>query len=120
MGATFVVGLSDKEVYEENDFSLEVTLSKPQAEVSWLLDDLEIKPSEKYEFTAQGAQRQLSVHNVTLDDEGEYTCLLGDQSTTAFVAVLGKVGMRMACDFYRLNVSGFCTRTLDVDFRFYS
>ncbi|XP_046554801.1 titin-like [Haliotis rubra] len=85
----FVKTLEDLEALEgDNSFQLDVTLSKPDVHVDWHFDDVQLQPSEKYEFVISDADRSLLVYDINLDDEGEYSCRVGDISTTAFVAVL--------------------------------
>lgn len=86
----FVKTLEDLEALEgDNSVQLDVTLSKPDVHVDWHFDDVQLQPSEKYEFVISDADRSLLVYDINLDDEGEYSCRVGDTSTTAFVAVLG-------------------------------
>lgn len=90
ISASFTIGLKDIEVTENSSFTLEVELSHPKADVTWLMDDVELEQNEKYEFVVNDLQRQLLVSDVTLEDEGEYTCLVGDDETSAYVVVNGK------------------------------
>lgn len=64
-------------------------MSRPDADVTWLLDGDIIEPSSKFEFVVKDKERHLVVKDVTLDDEGEYSCVIGDNKTSSYVIVHG-------------------------------
>lgn len=89
----FVKSLVPALIMEQETLSMDVTLSRP-ASVTWLVNDMEIEQNtEKYEFTFQDRTHQMDVFNVNLSDEGEYSCVVGDNKTSAYVTVYGKYDM---------------------------
>lgn len=49
-----------------------------------------LKASDKYKMRQEGTVMKLLVHDVELKDAGEYTCVCGEQETTAALIVNGK------------------------------
>uniref|UniRef100_T1JH06 Titin n=1 Tax=Strigamia maritima TaxID=126957 RepID=T1JH06_STRMM len=86
----FLRKIQDQEVKEKQDTMFTVTISRPDGEVTWYKDGEQIKPSEKprYEEVKEGPVRKLVIHECTVDDDGEYTCVLGEQECTAELAVV--------------------------------
>lgn len=46
--------------------------------------------SDKFEMQKEGLTRKLLIRNISVHDDGEYTCSLGDQESTAEVTVVGE------------------------------
>lgn len=49
-----------------------------------------LRPSGKYKMRQAGSVAELTIHNLSEADAGEYTCDTGDQQTTAAVLVKGR------------------------------
>lgn len=49
-----------------------------------------LKASSKYEMSQDGAVAKLIIHELDMEDTGDYTCVCGDQQTTATLTVNGK------------------------------
>ena len=64
-------------------------MTKENVPVKWLKNGMELKMSDKIEFVTDGFKQKLILHNVTLDDKAEYTCVCGDVSTKATLNVEG-------------------------------
>lgn len=45
--------------------------------------------NDKVFFEKEGQTRKLLVRNISVHDDGEYTCSLGDQECTAEINVIG-------------------------------
>jgi len=45
--------------------------------------------SKKFEVQKEGPVRKLLIRNISVHDDGEYTCSLGDQESTAEITVVG-------------------------------
>lgn len=85
----FTRRLQDFEVKEKDIAILEVEINSETADVSWKKDGEEIKTKKnKYELEKRGNLRKLLIRNTSVHDEGEYTCILRDDSCTAEVTVV--------------------------------
>lgn len=63
-------------------------VSDERAEVKWLKDDKEVvTDGVKFEVKAVEKQRSLVVKDVKPEDEGEYTCVVGEQKTTTTLEI---------------------------------
>lgn len=49
-----------------------------------------LQPSQKYEMRQRGCLVELLIHNLKLEDTGEYSCETGDQETKASLNVKGR------------------------------
>ncbi|XP_076471204.1 twitchin-like [Babylonia areolata] len=79
----FVKPLDDVEAVEREKALMECDVSDPDAEVTWLRGDKELKSGGKYEFQKDGLKRRLQIKNCSSKDDGKYTCKVLDQTTTA-------------------------------------
>lgn len=87
--ARFQEELQSKEVTEGGLASLRCNLSKA-APVEWMKGGKPLKPSEKYTMKQKDTVAELTVHDVTELDAGDYTCVCGDQKTSVSLTVHGK------------------------------
>lgn len=65
-------------------------LNKAGAAVAWRKGDQALGTSEKFTTRCQGTVAELVIHNLVLEDAGDYTCSCGEQETTAVLKVNGK------------------------------
>lgn len=56
----------------------------------WLKDGKEIKSTERIEIITEKRTHKLIIHNVKAEDKGEYSCVVGEVSTSARLVVEGK------------------------------
>ncbi|XP_023933258.1 titin isoform X1 [Lingula anatina] len=84
---TFTVPLKDKTVQEGEDVTLAVELSRDDVEVTWLIDNKQIKPDDRHDISAEGKIRKLVVHGVQPQDSAKYTVKAKDKSTSAKIKV---------------------------------
>lgn len=85
----FVRKLVDIESNENETVLLEVEITSETAPVAWYKDGEEIKPKPgKFETIKNGRVHQLIVRDVTVYEEGEYTCVLADQECSGDVTVI--------------------------------
>ena len=75
---------------EGDTVTLEAEVSKPSIKGEWYKDDREIAPDEKFEIKVEDTLQSLTIHDLTLEDEGEYTIEVPGDSSTAMVWVEGK------------------------------
>lgn len=66
----------------------EVTLAK--ATVEWRKDGVGLQSGSKYEIREEGTIHELLIHDLEPKDSGEYSCVTGDQTTSASLTVKGK------------------------------
>ncbi|XP_048474365.1 obscurin [Rhincodon typus] len=79
--------LQNEEAEEGDVVTLHCELTKPGAPVEWRKGSLTLRPSNKYELKQDSAFVQLLIHNVNVEDTGEYTCDSGDQQTNGYLKV---------------------------------
>lgn len=90
MPVLFKRWLKNEEAEEGHSVILHCELTKPDASVEWRKGPEVLKPNDKYEMNQKGHIVELLVHNLKLEDTGEYTCDSGDQQTTASLTIRGK------------------------------
>lgn len=85
----FIRRLQDFEVKERDIAILEVEINSETADVIWERDGEQIKPKKnKYDLEKKGNVRKLLIRNTSVHDEGEYTCVLREDTCTAEVTVV--------------------------------
>lgn len=58
--------------------------------VEWKKGQELLKASSKYQMSQDGAVAKLIINELDVADTGDYTCVCGDQQTTATLTVNGK------------------------------
>lgn len=58
--------------------------------MEWKKGQEALKASKKYKMSQDGAVAKLIIHELDEEDAGDYTCVCGDQQTTATLTVNGK------------------------------
>lgn len=92
--ATFKVSLKSQDAEEGNSVSLRCELSKKGVQVQWKRDAQQLSEEMfpgKYQMKVEGKTAQLTIHSVRPEDAGRYSCVAGDEKTTAEVRVKGKL-----------------------------
>ncbi|XP_058246255.1 obscurin [Hemibagrus wyckioides] len=84
---TFRQNLMSQEAPEGGIIVLHCELSKPGVPVQWWKDEEELSNGSKYKMKQDGLVAELHIRNVLPMDVGEYSCVVGDQKTTAEVNV---------------------------------
>lgn len=64
-------------------------LSKPSADIQWKKGSEILKAGEKYEIKQKETSCELQIKNLKVEDSGEYSCMCGDQKTSATLKVNG-------------------------------
>ncbi|XP_051944300.1 obscurin isoform X4 [Hippocampus zosterae] len=85
--ATFKEKLKNQDATEGETVTLCCELSKPAANVQWRKGSETLTLGETYEIKQQEASCELRIKNVKMDHCGEYSCLCGDQKTSATLKV---------------------------------
>ena len=57
----------------------------------WLKNGKELTSSKRIEMISVKKTHKLIIHEVTVEDKGEYTCVIGNVSTKATLVVEGKL-----------------------------
>lgn len=85
---SFIKKLTDleKAEHEEAEFHVQVT----GGNVTWHKDGEQLVENDRIQFVVDGQNRKLIIRELSVHDEGEYTCVLGDNECTAELAVIGK------------------------------
>uniref|UniRef100_A0A665WLU6 Obscurin like cytoskeletal adaptor 1a n=1 Tax=Echeneis naucrates TaxID=173247 RepID=A0A665WLU6_ECHNA len=87
MRIKFVRPLQDTVAHADGMVTLHCEVCKPKADVQWLKNGVEVVPSRRFSIRADGVERSLTIHRLTRDDAGEYTCESRDDQTVAFLRV---------------------------------
>lgn len=85
----FKEGLKDEEAQEGASVTLRCELTKG-APVQWKIGPKVLKASGKYQMRQSGTTAELLICDLEVKDAGDYTCVCGDQKTTATLTVHGK------------------------------
>uniref|UniRef100_A0A8D2QHW2 Ig-like domain-containing protein n=1 Tax=Zonotrichia albicollis TaxID=44394 RepID=A0A8D2QHW2_ZONAL len=88
--AFFKEGLKNREATDGATAALRCELSKVGVPVEWRKGDKALKPSEKYRMRQEDTAAELLIRDLEVEDTGEYTCVCGDQKTSAVLTVHGK------------------------------
>ena len=83
--------MTSKEAVEGGTVTLHCELSKASAHVQWKKGHHVLTPGNKHSMRQEGCVVELVVHDLDLNDTGDYTCVCGDKTTTAALTVHGKV-----------------------------
>ncbi|XP_047198783.1 obscurin isoform X6 [Hippoglossus stenolepis] len=84
---SFKMPLVNQEVTEGSSVVLHCELNKPAPSVEWTRRGEPLKNGDKYQMRKKELQVEMKIVDLSLDDSGDYTCLCGDQSTTARILV---------------------------------
>uniref|UniRef100_A0A7N4PFA3 non-specific serine/threonine protein kinase n=1 Tax=Sarcophilus harrisii TaxID=9305 RepID=A0A7N4PFA3_SARHA len=84
--AKFTKGLQKTEAIEGSMVTLGCELSKA-APVEWRKGPENLQASDRYTLKQDGIVHELVIHRLDLEDAGDYTCVCGDEKTTAILTV---------------------------------
>ncbi|XP_032427404.1 obscurin isoform X9 [Xiphophorus hellerii] len=88
--ATFKVSMKSQEVEEGNSVTLQCELSKKGAPIQWLKEGQVLSEElgcDKYQIMVEGRKASMTIFNAQPDDAGKYSCITGDEKTTAEIRV---------------------------------
>uniref|UniRef100_A0A4W2EVZ8 non-specific serine/threonine protein kinase n=1 Tax=Bos indicus x Bos taurus TaxID=30522 RepID=A0A4W2EVZ8_BOBOX len=86
----FVRPLQDVVATEKEKVALDCELSRPNVDVRWLKDNVELRVSKTMGMMAQGACRSLVIYRCELGDQGVYVCDAHDAQSSASLKVQGE------------------------------
>lgn len=81
--------LKNEEAQEGASVTLSCELTKG-APVQWKIGPKVLQESDKYQMRQFGTTAELVIRDLEVKDAGDYTCVCGDQKTTATLRVHGK------------------------------
>ncbi|KAM3876175.1 obscurin [Diretmus argenteus] len=84
---SFKLPLVNQEVTEGNSVVLHCELNKPAPSVEWRRGEELLRNGDKYQMRKKELQVEMKITDVSLEDFGDYTCICGEQQTTACVIV---------------------------------
>ncbi|XP_008290272.1 obscurin [Stegastes partitus] len=84
---TFKMGLKNQEAPEGGNVSLRCELSRAGVPVQWWKGEDQIYSGGRYQMSLKGKVAEMSIRNIQPEDVGEYSCMFGEQKTTAEVNV---------------------------------
>jgi len=79
--------LQDRTILEDQTLILECVVNRTDKGISWFFNDQKIESGSKYEINREKNKLRLIVKNVTLENEGQYTCRVADVKTQCKVLV---------------------------------
>uniref|UniRef100_A0A672YXY5 Ig-like domain-containing protein n=1 Tax=Sphaeramia orbicularis TaxID=375764 RepID=A0A672YXY5_9TELE len=82
------IGLKSQQTEEGSSVVLHCELSKKG--VLWRKEGELLKNGDKYQMRKKELQAEMKMTEVSLDDTGDYTCICGEERTTATIRVNGK------------------------------
>ncbi|XP_029109266.1 obscurin [Scleropages formosus] len=84
---TFKKQLKNQEAIEGDSITLHCELSKAGALVEWRKGREVLKSGDKFQMKQKGLSAELKINNLQSEDTGEYSCVCGNQKTTAQLRV---------------------------------
>ncbi|XP_057602279.1 titin isoform X1 [Hippopotamus amphibius kiboko] len=101
----FVKELQDIEVPESFSGELECIITPENIEGKWYHNDVELKSNGKYTITSRRGRQNLTVKDVTKEDQGEYSFVVDGKKTTCRlkmkprpIAILQGLGDQKVCE----------------------
>uniref|UniRef100_A0A4W5L255 Ig-like domain-containing protein n=1 Tax=Hucho hucho TaxID=62062 RepID=A0A4W5L255_9TELE len=87
LSVTFKHKLESQEDEEGGSVTLHCELSKPGVPVEWTKGTQVLKSGEKYQMKQKESVSELLISKVAPEDSGDYSCVCGDQKTTASLKI---------------------------------
>ncbi|KAG7502030.1 obscurin 1 [Solea senegalensis] len=104
MRIRFVKPLQDTVAHADGMVTLRCEVCKPKADVQWLKNGEEMIPSRRFSIRADGVERSLTIHRLSREDAGEYTCESRDDRTVATLRVEMPRVVEFLTELYNANV----------------
>ncbi|XP_061776442.1 obscurin isoform X15 [Nerophis ophidion] len=83
----FKKNLDSQEGTEGDKVTLSCETTNPDCKVSWQKGSTLLTHGEKYTMQHSAASHSLTIHNLKMEDSGEYSCDTGDKKSTAVITV---------------------------------
>ena len=85
----FTEGLKKEEATEGTMVTLRCQMNKA-APVEWRRGSESLRDGGRYSLRQDGAVCELQIHGLAVEDAGEYSCVCGQERTSATLSVKGK------------------------------
>lgn len=79
----FLDPIEDVETQEKKTISFVCKVNRPEVTVRWMKAGQEVTLSKRIVYRADGLKHTLTVKDCVMDDEGEYTAVVGDDKCAA-------------------------------------
>ncbi|XP_075703653.1 obscurin [Rhinoderma darwinii] len=99
----FKEGLKNSKVSEGGEVTFQCQLTKPNARLEWKKSQKTLQPNDKYKMWQEGVNAELVIQDVNLKDSGNYTCVIGEEATTATLTVI-ELPASFSCELMNLEV----------------
>lgn len=87
---TFKEKLKNQQAEEGASVTLHCELSKAGVTVEWKKGTKVLKSGERYQMKQKETVAELLISQASPEDSGDYSCICGDQKTTASLSVKGR------------------------------
>ena len=82
-----ITKLEDQTIAKGEKAIFEVELTKGDALVKWFKNSEELQFSEHVQLSIDGKRQKLKIYKSVLEDAGEYSCTVGEQTSSAILTV---------------------------------
>ena len=79
----FLEPIEDIETQEKKTISFNCKVNRPEVTVRWMKAGVELKLSKRIVYRADGLKHTVTIKDCVMDDEGEYTAVIGDVKCAA-------------------------------------
>lgn len=79
----FLQPIEDLETQEKKTISFVCKVNRPEVTVKWMKAGQEVALSKRVVYRADGLKHTLTIKDCVMDDEGEYTAVVGEDRCTA-------------------------------------
>ena len=83
----FVQTLQDRTILEDQTLMLECVVNRTDKPIAWFFNDQPIQSGTKYEINREKNKLRLVVKNITIENEGDYSCRVDDVKTQCKIIV---------------------------------
>lgn len=83
----FLQPIEDIETQEKKTISFTCKVNRPEVTVKWMKAGEEVALSKRIVYRADGLKHTLTIKDCAMEDEGEYTAVVGDDKCTAELMV---------------------------------
>lgn len=90
---SFTVKLRSLEADEGSRVTLRCETSKPLVPVEWKKGAQLLTYGQKYQLKQQACEIELLINQAEPEDSGDYSCVCGEQTTTACVKIKGMMNL---------------------------